>query len=846
MSVARFVIFGFITLIFAGCDSDTAKVSDLAKQSNDMDRPKIHPQIWPKQAPPLERVEAQEKRIAALISQMSLEEKVGQIIQADIGSVSPREVRKYHLGSILNGGNSAPGGNNRTTPAAWLALADKFWLASTDKRKGRTGIPALWGTDAVHGHNNIIGATLFPHNIGLGAANDPDLMYEIGTVTAKEILVTGLDWTFAPTIAVVRDDRWGRTYESYSEDPAIVEKYAGALIEGIQGKVSDETFLDSNHLIATAKHFLGDGGTVDGRDQGNNISTEEELRDIQGAGYPAAIKQGVQVVMASFNSWHGRKLHAHKELLDDVLVGQMGFDGFVVGDWNGHGQVEGCSNTSCALAFNSGLDMFMAPDSWKKLYKNTLAQVKRGEISLERLDQAVGRILRVKLRAGLFDAGLPSQRKYAGQYELLSAPEHRDVARRAVRQSLVLLKNNKQLLPLSPSLNLLVAGDGADNIGKQAGGWTYSWQGNGNRKKHFPSGVSIFDGIKEQVNAAGGTVTLSVSGHYLDKPDVAIVVFGEDPYAEFQGDRPHLDFQSEDGLKLLRKFKSQGIPTVAIFLSGRPMWVNPEINASDAFVAAWLPGSEGGGIADVILRKPNGDIQYDFRGKLSFSWPRTGSQTAVNIGDSDYDPLFAYGYGLSYSDQASIAMLSEDAQLGEKAEAQTGLFLKAGVPVLPWRLVMHDAEGEMMVTTSQAISPSGAITMTALDHKAQEDSRLFVFSDEGILSIEGEPIDLTRQSNGDMAMQIEYQVLGQSVSNTRLSVTCGEDCSGDMDITKRLKNKLNQGWQISRLKLSCFAELGTDMSKVDSPFTLAVSGALEIQISAVRIVSNEGDASCTL
>ena len=845
MSVVHYIMAGLILLAVAGCDSSNV-VSDKSADKNNSAAATIHPEIWPKQQSPLPRNESDEQRIAALISEMTLEEKVGQVIQADIGSVTPDEVREYHLGSVLNGGNSAPGGDNRTTPDAWVALADEFWLASTDKSNGRIGIPALWGTDAVHGHNNIVGATLFPHNIGLGAANDADLMHEIGTVTAKEILVTGLDWTFAPTIAVVRDDRWGRTYESYSEDPAIVEKYAGYLVEGIQGKLSDNTFLDDDHLIATAKHFLGDGGTVNGRDQGDNISSEEELRDIQGAGYPVAINRGVQAVMASFNSWHGRKLHGYKELLDDVLVEQMGFDGFVVGDWNGHGQVEGCTNESCAASFNNGLDMFMAPDSWRELYVNTLAQAKSGEISMDRLDQAVGRILRVKLRAGLFDAGLPSERKYAGRYELLAAPEHREIARRAVRQSLVLLKNEKQILPLSPTANILVAGDGADNIGKQTGGWTLSWQGRGNLKEHFPNGVSIFDGIKAQVSAAGGTATLSVTGEYETKPDVAIVVFGEDPYAEFQGDRPHLDFQSEDGLALLKTFKSQGIPTVAVFLSGRPMWMNPELNASDAFVAAWLPGTEGGGIADVLLSKANGDIQYDFHGKLSFSWPRTGMQTAVNVGDADYNPLFAYGYGLKYADQGSVAELSEDPQLGDKAEGQSGSFLKAGEPVLPWRLAMHDAGGAIQVTTSKAVSAASAVTMTAVDYKAQEDARLFAFVNDARVAIEGEPIDISRESNGDMALQIEYQVLGNSVADTTLSVGCGEGCSGNLDITSGLIDSLNKGWQVSRLKLSCFAERGADMTKVDSPFTLSVSGVMQIQISSVNLVSNQGDASCSL
>jgi beta-glucosidase len=847
MPVTYFLMVGLI-LVVTGCDIattvDNTTVAEV--KAKDAGIVKVHPEIWPQQTSPLERNNVEEQRIKALISRMSVEEKVGQVIQGDIGSVTPDEVRKYHLGSVLNGGNSAPKGDNRTTPAAWVALADEFWLASTDKTEGRIGIPTLWGTDAVHGHNNIVGATIFPHNIGLGATNNPHLMYQIGTVTAKEILVTGLDWTFAPTIAVVRDDRWGRTYESYSEDPAIVEQYTGYLVEGIQGKLSDNTFLDEDHLIATAKHFLGDGGTVNGRDQGDNISSEEELRDIQGAGYPVAINRGVQSVMASFNSWHGRKMHAYKELLEDVLVDQMGFDGFVVGDWNGHGQVEGCTNESCAAAFNNGLDMFMAPDSWQELYANTLAQVKSGEIKMARLDQAVSRILRVKLRAGLFDAGLPSERKYAGRYELLAAPQHRKIARQAVRQSLVLLKNDKQLLPISPSANILVAGDGADNIGKQTGGWTLSWQGTGNSKQHFPNGMSIYDGIAEQVKAAGGTATLSEEGEYKHKPDVAVVVFGENPYAEFLGDRPHLDFRSEDGLKLLKKFKSQAIPTVAIFLSGRPMWVNPEINASDAFVAAWLPGTEAGGVADVLLRKANGDVQYDFHGKLSFSWPRTGSQTAVNVGDKDYNPLFAYGYGLQYTDKISLGVLSEDAQLGDMARAQSNNFLKAGEPLLPWRLTMRDAGGTVQVTSLRANSASGVLIMKALDYRAQEDSRLFTFSGDAVLSIEGEPIDIARESNADMALELQYQVVGDKVANTTLGVGCGEGCNGELDITKGLASKLHQGWQISRLKLSCFADKGTDMTAVDAPFVLSVTGAMQIQMNAIKIVSNQGDASCSL
>ncbi len=848
MRVTYFLIL-WPTLLIASCDTSTDNKT--GQTVNNMQHSsaligKINPEVWPRQSSPIQRKKAEEQHIKALLSQMTLEEKVGQIIQGDIGSVTPDQVRKYHLGSVLNGGNSAPGGDNRTTADAWVALADEFWLASTDKAGGRTGIPALWGTDAVHGHNNIVGATIFPHNIGLGAANNPELMYQIGNVTAKEILVTGLDWTFAPTIAVVRDDRWGRTYESYSEDPTIVKQYSSYLVEGLQGKLSDNSFLDEDHLMATAKHFVGDGGTINGRDQGDNISSEEELRDIQAAGYPQAIASGVQSVMASFNSWHGRKMHAHKELLSDVLVDQMGFDGFVVGDWNGHGQVEGCTNESCAAAFNNGLDMFMAPDSWEELYINTLAQVKSGEISMARLDQAVSRILRVKIRAGLFQAGLPSERKYAGRFELLAAPEHRKIARQAVRQSLVLLKNEKQLLPISPSSHILLTGDGADNLGKQTGGWTLSWQGTGNSKQHFPNGMSIYDAIAQQVSAAGGTATLSKDGDYQQKPDIAVVVFGEDPYAEFQGDRPHLDFQSEDGLKLLQKFKSQGIPTVAIFLSGRPMWVNPEINASDAFVAAWLPGTEASGIADVLLTTASGEIQYDFHGKLSFSWPRSGSQTTVNHGDKTYNPQFAYGYGLNYSDDISLGMLSEDAQLGDMALSQSKNFFKAGEPMLPWRLTMQDSGGTVQVTSSKANSATGVIVMKSLDHMAQEDSRLFTFSGDAVLSIEGEPVDISRESNADMAIELQYQVIGNMSAKTTLGIGCGENCKGELDISKDLGKKVNQGWQTSRLQLSCFAQKGTDMTAVNAPFILNVFGTLQIQLSAIQIVSNQGDASCSL
>ena len=623
----------------------------------------LHPQIWPRAQIGVRRDPRVEAEVARLLSVMTVEEKVGQTIQADWDDVTPADVQRYRLGSVLNGGNSGPNHNDHAPAPEWLALADEFYEASMNAPEGRPAIPVIWGSDAVHGNANIIGATIFPHNIGLGATRNPELVRRIGEVTAIELRVIGGDWTFAPTIAVVRDDRWGRTYEGYSEEPSIVRSYATAMIEGLQGRPSDPDFLRGAHVVATAKHFLGDGGTHNGVNEGNNLYSEAEFRDLFGTPYVNAIEAGALSVMASYNSWQGTKSHGNRALLTDVLVDQMGFDGFVVGDWNGHAQVPGCTQTSCAQAFNAGVDMFMAPNSWRGLYESTLAQVRSGEISMARLDQAVARILRVKLRAGLFEAGAPSSRQYAGQWDLLGAPEHRAIARQAVRESLVLLKNEDRLLPLAPRQRVLVAGDGADNIMKQAGGWTITWQGTGVTREEFPHAQTIFEGIRENVTAGGGEATLSVDGTFTQRPDVAIVVFGEDPYAETFGDRRDVDFPHEANLRLIQTLRAQGVPVVSVFLSGRPLYVTPEINASNAFVAAWLPGSEGGGVADVLFRNAAGNVAHDFRGRLSFSWPRAPDQTPLNVGDADYNPLFPFGYGLTYRRARNLGPLTEAATI---------------------------------------------------------------------------------------------------------------------------------------------------------------------------------------
>ncbi|MBT9311575.1 glycoside hydrolase family 3 protein [Leptothoe kymatousa] len=798
----------------------------------------ISPKNWPTTTGGAEIDPAIEQRITELMATMTIEEMVGQTIQADISSVTPEDVRRYRLGSVLNGGNSAPQNDVRAAADKWLALADEFYTASMDTTNGHTAIPILWGTDAVHGHNNIIGATIFPHNIGLGATHNPALMQQIGEVTAREVIVTGMDWTFAPTLAVVRDNRWGRTYESYSEDPDIVAKYSSAVVQGLQGELGTNSFLNSQHVIATAKHFLGDGGTQDGKDQGNNIDSEADLRDYHGAGYPPALDAGVQTVMASFSSWQGIRMHGHKGLLTDVLKKHMGFNGFVVGDWNGHGQILGCTTESCPIAFNAGIDMFMAPDTWEELYTNTLAQVKSGEIPKKRLEDAVRRILRVKFRLGLFEKPKPSDRPLAGKYNVLGNPNHQAIAQQAVRESLVLLKNQENLLPLRTDQTILVTGDGAHNIGKQTGGWTLSWQGTGNSREHFPNGTSIWEGLQTAIEAGGGTALLSEDGSYSQKPDVAIVVFGEDPYAEFKGDIDHLDYTSDQELQQLQSFQAQGISTVAVFLSGRPLWVAPEMNASDAFVAAWLPGSAGNGIADVLVRQPNGDINHDFKGKLSFSWPRTAIQTKVNRGDENYDPLFPYGYGLTYQDNGNVAKLPEISGLDGSETTTSNALFAYGKPIAPWSI--QATAGDTASTVVDARTQLGeAITIRAIDRDAQEDAQQFVWSGEesATVAIAGPATDYTAAAHyDDLSLVIQYRVDTAPAGAVTLFAECGDDCRAELDMTQAFTDAPVGEWTEIEIALSSLVAAGADMGQLTA-LGFETGEAFSLSISDMRLTS---------
>jgi beta-glucosidase len=794
----------------------------------------VHVSEWPSVRSAVVSDPAEEARIDALLRSLTIEQKVGQLIQADIGSIRPDDLRRYPLGSILNGGNSAPAGNEFAPASEWLRLADEFHAASL--AYAPNAIPVMWGTDAVHGHNNVVGATIFPHNIGLGAAHDTELIRRIGEATALEVAVTGHDWTFAPTLAVVRDDRWGRTYESYSEDPAIVRVYAAAMVEGLQGKAGTREFLGPGRTIATAKHFLGDGGTVGGRDQGDNRAPESELRDVHAAAYPAAIGAGVQSVMASFSSWRGTKLHGHHGLITQVLKGRMAFDGVVVGDWNAHGQVPGCTNDSCAQAYNAGIDVLMAPDSWKALYSNTLAQAKSGAISAARIDDAVRRVLRVKSRAGVLERSRPSSRPFAGRYELLGSSEHRALAREAVRKSLVLLKNRGDLLPLSPRAHVLVAGDGADDIAKQCGGWTLTWQGTGVSNERFPHAQSIYAGIRAAVEAGGGSTQLDAGGEFERKPDVAIVVFGEDPYAEFQGDLPTLEYSAGDkrDLALLRKLQARGVPVVAVFLTGRPLWINPELNASDAFVVAWLPGTEGGGVADALFRKPDGSVRYDFQGRLSFSWPASSMQTSVNRGDAGQSALFAYGFGLRLADDGELAALPEALDERSAQMTDTKTFFVSGRAGSGWRWIADPSDGRVRVT--------------ATDHLAQEDARLVQWTGRGAAraGIAGDAAsDLRREANGELSLAFDYRVDAPPTADVHVAIECGAGCVGAIPLTRELSAAPSGEWRHLKIRLSCFEKAGADMQRVTAPFLVATEGQLAVAVARIRLESGtDGVLSC--
>ena len=572
--------------------------------------------------------------VDSLLQVMTLEEKIGQMTQIDrqfLNSIS--DISKYGIGSLLSGGGSTPKVNE---PKAW---ADMYDMYQKEALKSRLKIPLLYGIDAVHGHNNVVGATIFPHNIGLGATRDPKIVEAVARATALEVAATGMDWDFAPCLAVPDDYRWGRTYEGFSENTALVTELGGAAVRGYQSTDIN----NPQSVLACAKHFIGDGGTLFGTglnnliDRGNLAVSEKELREKHLPPFKEAIDNGVATFMAAYNTWNDVKCHANKYLLTDLLKDELGFQGFVVSDWAAIEEIPGDYKSDIIISINAGIDMVMVPGAVKygnQSYETFLTLFKEsvddGSIPMERVDDAVKRILLVKKQSGLFDRPFSDQQLLSH----IGSSKHREIAREAVRKSMVLLKNNDNVLPLPKSgKTIVVAGRGADNIGMQSGGWTISWQG---EMGQTTKGTTILDAIKSAVGA-DTNVEYSKNGTGVNG-DVAVVVIGEKPYAEMQGDRADLNLDNDD-LSMINRLKKKGMPVVVVLLSGRPMIVTKEVNNWDGFVAAWLPGTEGAGVADVLF----GD--YNPTGKLSYSWPKSMNQFPIKTNN---DHLYDYGYGLSY------------------------------------------------------------------------------------------------------------------------------------------------------------------------------------------------------
>ncbi|HEX8772619.1 MAG TPA: glycoside hydrolase family 3 N-terminal domain-containing protein [Pyrinomonadaceae bacterium] len=582
-------------------------------------------------------------KVQELLARMTLEEKIGQMTQAEQDALKDvSDIETYFLGSLLSGGGSDPKEGNSLE--AWTNMYDRY---QTRALRTRLAIPLLYGVDAVHGHNNVLGATIFPHNIGLGCTRNPGLVERASRVSAEEVRATGIQWTFAPCVTVPRDERWGRTYEGYGEAPELARTLGEAAVRGFQRN-------DLSHplsVLACAKHYVGDGGTTMGTgsfeqpvtkkhllDQGDTRLSEKELREIHMQGYLSTVGAGVGSIMPSYSSWNGVKVSGDKHLLTDVLKGELGFQGFLISDYNAIDQITPDYKRAIEISINAGMDMVMVPARYREFFTLLKELVGEGKVSLSRIDDAVRRILRVKFALGLMDKSR-SQLADRTLHKTFGSAEHRQVARECVRQSLVLLKNEKRTLPLAKRLaRIHVGGKNADDIGNQCGGWTIEWQGKSGAVT--TGGTTILKAIQEAV-APTTKVTFSRDGTGAEGASVGIVVVGETPYAEGVGDREDLSLVPED-LTTIENMKRAGIPVVVLLISGRPLIINEALNRSDAFIAAWLPGTEGQGVADVLF----GD--YRPTGKLSVSWPRSMAQIPTNVGDQNYAPLFKYGFGLTY------------------------------------------------------------------------------------------------------------------------------------------------------------------------------------------------------
>lgn len=797
---------------------------------------------WPALKSSFAKDPAIEARVAEILASMTLEQKIGQMVQPEIKAITPADVRKYYIGSVLNGGGSWPAMNKHAKVEDWVKLADAYYDASMST-DAKIPVPVIWGTDAVHGHSNVYGATIFPHNIGLGAAHDVELIERIAEATGQSTRATGVTWTFAPTVAVAQDARWGRTYESYSSQPTLIREYAAAYVKGMQGLLDKD-----GNVVATAKHFIGDGATDGGKDQGNATVTQSTMINVHGQGYYGAIEAGVQTVMASFNSWNdvaaGKdygKMHGTRDLLTVALKEKMGFDGFVVSDWNGIGQVTGCSDDSCPQAINAGIDMVMVPDKWKTFIGNTIAQVKSGEIPQARIDDAVTRILRVKLRARLWEHK-PSASQFAGKPESLV---HRDLARRAARESLVLLKNDGGALPLKKGQRVLLVGKSADSISNQTGGWSLTWQGTDNTNTDFPNADSIAAGLREQLGEANVLLRDSAEGVDPASYDVIVAAIGETPYAETNGDIVPSDTMAHsrrhpEDLATLKTAAATGKPVVTVFLSGRALYANDLINLSNSFVVAWLPGTEGKGVTDVLVAGADGKTANDFRGKLTFPWP------AVACPKADSTPQFALDTGLRYGDSSKVGKLPEDSAASCGDATAMGVFNQSDIA--PFTLQMgagseEKAVGSDMNATQRWPQAKPALQVATVQVNTQQDAKEVTWlAPARFFARNPSKNNLTSMATARGAVQFDVIVRQAPTKPVQFTVGCGANCGASLDLTASFSGAAVGKKQTVKVPLACFGKLGADLSGVDTPFSITADAPFAAAFTNIQVVAGAADA----
>jgi len=810
---------------------------------------------WPAIRSRLAADPALEARVREIVASMTLAQKIGQMTQAEIKSITPAQVTKYHIGSVLNGGGSWPGGNKHAGIGDWLALSDRYYDASmaTD---AAIKVPIIWGTDAVHGDNNVFGATLFPHNIGLGAAHDPALIEDIGAATARAVRATGIEWVFAPTLAVAQNARWGRTYESFSTDGPLVREYARAYVTGLQGSFGD------HNVMATAKHFIGDGATQHGKDQGDAKVSRSEMINVHGSGYFGALEAGVQSVMASYSSWDDvaagvdyGKMSGAKALLTGALKDKMGFDGFVVSDWNAIGQLPGCSNASCPQAINAGIDMVMVPDDWKAFIANTTRQVEDGEIPMARIDDAVSRIVRAKLRMGLFGTR-PSQRAGAGDAGLLQS---RALARRAVRESLVLLKNNHDALPLKPGMKILVVGKSADNLSNQTGGWSLTWQGTGNGNADFPNGESILAGLRHADGAANVTYSETAQGIDLQPFDAIVAVIGETPYAETMGDilpsatLRHTDRHPED-LAVLQTVAKAHKPVVTVFVSGRPLYVNNLLNLSDAFVAAWLPGTEGEGVADVLFAAKSAAGRYNFSGTLPAPWPGVPCPDSSAGGAKATRWLFAPGYGLRYPSRRVLGPLPTYPAVDTCADTSV-LSVFHTLAVSPFSLYLADANpqhrahdvGSDLNAVIEWPASHPLLRLRTVQVNTQQDAKSVTWLGAGrFFARSPQPRNLMPLVSTHAALQFDVVIAKPAKGPVKVYMGCGHDCTRSVDLTHTFDSYASGTRHTVSIPLQCFIKGDADLAHVDVPFGVLASPPFSAAFADVKIIAGAASGRADL